>query len=438
MGTIIFQGDSVKGSIEEVFDIADKNLCCNTAYPVFKDEWKKYLSEQDIFADTHDISVYFHVPFCRQLCRFCEYTRFLAGNDDNESKYLVLLERQIRDFLSTHKIFSFQGCDIGGGTPTALSEKNLEKLLDIQLWMESEAADEKQYEKSIEFSFPTMSKEKCRMIGKAGFERASTGIQFSDRVLLKKNNRRNGSIARMKKTMDLLYDAGVKKINLDLMYGLPGQTDEEISATMRMIKILKPEHITIYETRFNRTMLEHSQINRELQFRQYSLLYQYITDLGYQGAFGANTFSRVGDLGVSSYLEKRMKYATPYKGFGISAQSMTDKGISYGNMKNEDMVHIQLPDRIFELYNYVLPSEEIAAKYVCIAMYHGKFILSTLKNILKRDPMDVFGDEIQYLESRNLILRNGDEVAVTASGFRYYGAIAALFWSDEQKRRLMR
>lgn len=78
MGTIIFQGDSVKGSIEEVFNIADKNLCCNTAYPVFKDEWKKYLSEQDIFADTHDISVYFHVPFCRQLCRFCEYTRFLA------------------------------------------------------------------------------------------------------------------------------------------------------------------------------------------------------------------------------------------------------------------------------------------------------------------------------------------------------------------------
>lgn len=59
---------------------------------------------------------------------------------------------------------------------------------------------------------------------------------------------------------------------------------------------------------------------------------------GYQGAFGANTFSRVGDLGVSSYLGKRMKYATPY----------------------------------------VLPSEEIAAKYVGIAMYHGNMLLEAL------------------------------------------------------------
>ena len=431
--------------MDKLFLAADRNINCNTAYPVFKKEFLTYESDCDVLEGVTELSYYIHIPFCSHLCRFCEYTRFPAGNKPQEDRYMELLEAQIRDFQKKHVIRKVYGLDIGGGTPSALDDENFERVLKLAgILLEGDAAGgivppikADGFEKSIEISFTTINPEKIRLIGQYGFKRVSAGIQSTSHVILKEQGREYNEVREMKAYMDALYAAGVEKINLDLMYAMPDQTDEEILSTLEAVALLMPQQVTVYEMRYNRMGKRPENIDRELQYHQYCILYQRLTDMGYEGRFGRNTFTRCKDPGVSSYIWYRMDQGIPYKGFGISAQSMGQKGISYGSLKNTDMRSIPGMDSIGTTSNYLLPEEELAAKYVSVAMYAGRFRLDVLSGILKKDSREYFAVELDYLLRKGYVTVDEDYVTVTEKGFRYYGAIAVLFWSKPQKRALL-
>lgn len=66
--------------IQKLFDLAYEDIMCNTSYPIKPDYFSEYRTTEDIMNNTTELSFYFHIPFCKQLCNFCEYTRFLSGN----------------------------------------------------------------------------------------------------------------------------------------------------------------------------------------------------------------------------------------------------------------------------------------------------------------------------------------------------------------------
>ncbi|MDO4189660.1 MAG: hypothetical protein Q4D29_11810, partial [Lachnospiraceae bacterium] len=152
--------------------------------------------------------------------------------------------------------------------------------------------------------------------------------------------------------------------------------------------------------RYNRAKNKPDSITRELQFKQYSIFYNRLVAMGYRGYFGKNTFTRCNDNGVSSYLWYRMDQGIPYKGFGISAQSMGNRGISYGSLKNIDTERLPEIASIGATANYCLPESEMAAKYVSIAMYNGRFRLDSLSKILGEDAEKAFSDELLYLTTK--------------------------------------
>lgn len=425
-------------NIEELFKIADNNLKVNTAYPIFKEPFKKYISNNDIFENIDKLSFYIHVPFCKQLCKFCEYTKFLAGNENSEEKYLILLNNQIENFINNHDIKKIYGFDIGGGTPTALSDKNFEKLINIHLDLENRYEKINDYEKSIEISFSTINDNKIDLIKNANFNRISVGMQSINKKLLDDNNRYYSQIEDILKIKEMIQNKNIEKLNIDLMYGLTNQNDDMLESTIEAIKIINPEQVTLYETRFNRNNMDYSKITRDLQYKQYSNLYNELIKLGYKGRFGKNTFTKKNDEGVSSYLKYRMTECIPYKGFGISAQSMSLQGLSYGIMKNTDLKHIPDLNEIKEGYNYSLPKSEIAAKYISIAMYNGSFNLNVLSEILQENAKKYFKEEFDYLFKNEYISEINNEIILTQKGFRYYGAICSLFWSNEQKEELLK
>lgn len=425
-------------NIEELFKIADNNLKVNTAYPIFKESFKKYISNNDIFENVDKLSFYIHVPFCKQLCKFCEYTKFLAGNENSEEKYLTLLNNQIENFINNHDIKKIYGFDIGGGTPTALSDKNFEKLINIHLDLENRYEKINDYEKSIEISFSTINDNKIDLIKNANFNRISVGMQSINKKLLDDNNRYYSQIEDILKIKEMIQNKNIEKLNIDLMYGLTNQNDDMLQSTIEAIKIINPEQVTLYETRFNRNNMDYSKITRDLQYEQYSKLYNELIKLGYKGRFGKNTFTKTNDEGVSSYLKYRMTECIPYKGFGISAQSMSLQGLSYGIMKNTDLKYIPDLNEIKEGYNYSLPKSEIAAKYISIAMYNGSFNLDVLNGILQENAKKYFKEEFDYLFKNEYISEINNEIILTQKGFRYYGAICSLFWSNEQKEELLK
>ena len=424
-------------SLRDLFNAADRNLNCNTAYPVYKREFIPFLKDTDLFENVHEFSLYIHVPFCRQFCSFCEYTKFLSGNLNDERLYLDALEAQTDEFLDLHQMDLLRGFDIGGGTPTALSDQSFGRLLQIQRAAEKRVRMSNDFEKSIECSFPTLTEEKIHMIGTAGFKRVSGGLQYVDKALEESMSRESDPAALIKEKISMLHKAGVDKVNLDIMYGMPGEREEALHNTLAAVIRIFPEQVTVYETRFNRTAMKHHGIDRERQYRQYCEIFEYLTAHGYKSRFGSNAFSMLEDDGVSSYIRGRMVDAVPYRGFGPSAQSMSDRGLSYETLKNTDQTRYPGDVDWTQRMIYELPPEEMAAKYVCIALYSGQFNIVTASRLLRDDFGKRYRDELDFLFSSGYAEFSGDYVRLTREGFRYYGAAAALFWSDRQKKKLL-
>ena len=426
-------------SINDFFRLCVNDINCNTSYPFKSEFFSEYRASGDIMEGVDELSFYYHIPFCSHLCSFCEYTRFLTGSAQQQKEYVDRLIRQSNRFIETHPIKKLYGLDIGGGTPTALDLRELDRLLDYTADISGKFSRAQSFEPSIEFSFSTIDKGKTESIASHGITRMSAGIQVFDKGLLESMNRADISLSKALKTAELIQNAGIKKLNIDIMYGFTAQTDIILKNTLYALKALHPQQITVYEMRYNRNDIEHNAIDRDYLFNQYSTLYYGIKELGYKGRFGQNTFSLYDDEGLSSYLYSRMYNATPYKGFGISAQSMSDKGITYNNLKKCKSRLIPDYDDIYEKDVYFLPPEELAAKYVCISLYSGRFSLTVLDRLLHCSAKEHFSNTFDYLIKNEYIKFENDDLCVLIeNGFRYYGAVGALFWSDSHKEKYLR
>ena len=422
--------------IDKLFRLAADDVCCNTSYPLSPEYFAEYRdADFDIMSGVGDLSFYLHVPFCRSLCRFCEYTRVRCGDEHQESHYVDLLEREIHAWVAQHDYGRMMGIDVGGGTPTAISDRNFTRVMCLAKELASVRCDEKM-EPSIEFSYSTINEMKLAAIADAGFTRGSTGLQLVDDDFLMEMDRESPGLAKMKFVNDLLREAGVVKINLDVMYGFEGQTPRDFESTIRAIELLRPEQVTLYETRYNMNTLPHVGVTRETNYSLYSFLYDRLSELGYMARFGQNAFSFMADEGVSSYLCRRMFDGTPYKGFGASAQSMSEKGLSYNALKGFDGDKFPRLEEISEKDIYRLPGEELVAKYVAVALYGGKFHLPVVSRLLGADACVHYAAELDYLIGGDYITVDAyGWCFVTRRGFREYGAIAALFWSNAHKRK---
>ena len=431
-------GDNKIQFIEKLFQLTSKDLLCNTSYPLNKSWFEKYKADIDIMDGENEMSFYFHIPFCKHLCSFCEYTKFISSGFEEEEKYIELIIKQYNEFWREHGTIELLGLDVGCGTPTALNLKAFEKFMLCLEQVRENHSCKNTIESSMEFSFSTYDRKKILLAAQCGFSRLSAGIQVYDRRMLRQNNREISSIKTIKNICEEIKQCGINKLNLDIMYGLPNESFDVIKNTIDAIELIMPEHVTLYETRYNLNQLDYIGLNRELLWKQYMYIYDRLLSIVYKGRLGQNTFSKYDDEGVSSYLYTRMFYGKPYKGFGISAQSMSRKGLSYNNLKLCKEKCMPQIEKIYEEDIYMLPTREIVAKYVCIALYSGRFNIKVVSDILQQDGMSVFKDEFDFLFNHKYVEIVDDYCILTSKGFPLYGAVASLFWSEEHKEKYIK
>lgn len=422
-------------TIEQTFLKRKDNPIYNTSYPIHPSDWAKYrINEPLSFESEEEISFYIHIPFCKQLCSFCEYTRMICPDETIQKQYISTIDKDVSTFVASHGMnMKLRGFDIGGGTPTALSESNLRLLLQTFKQVLDRIDTTPDFEPSIEGTFNTLTESKLKAIVDAGIHRLSLGIQSTSKDVLCKHNRSHSNIDAMLYWIDTAHAIGIKKINLDLMYGLKGQNEETIATDLRVIETLKPEQVALYELRTN--MIESKEIpDKDVLFSQYSKFYEGLTSMGYNARFGQNTFSKSAeDLGVSSYLRSRMMEGAAYKGFGISAQSMSKHGVSYNVGKsNHNIQPLISLESYNEEYVYKLPPIEIAAKYIAIGAYNGSFSIQHIKELLNATALP-FTEELDFLLSNQLVEIVNDRLYITKKGFHDYGATFSLLYTNIEK-----
>ena len=421
--------------IQRLFEQRKNNPLFNTSYPLSPGEWAKYSTSGTLSFDaSKPIAFYLHIPFCRQICSFCEYTKMCVPDTEKQRNYISTLIRDIERFVEKYPEWKFYGFDIGGGTPTALDSEVFSELMIWYKHFIGERTVTDRFEPSIEGTFDSMVSDyqgyhKSRLIAKAGIKRLSLGIQSTSNIVLKPLHRNPISCKEMAEAIEEWHRLGISKINLDLMYGLPGQTVENIRKDIEVIRMLNPEQVTVYEFRTNQLHASYKTDN-DTCFTQYCELYEGLIRLGYYGEFGRNTFSRdAHDMGLSSYLRPRMFDGWQYKGFGISAQSMSEYGVSYNMGKNESIGKLIDNHSYESIAYYNLPSNELLNKFIAISGYSGGFSISVAKRLFGEDFATRYNHILNFLINEKLATISSDRLQLTKSGFRHYGAILSLFYS---------
>lgn len=182
--------------------------------------------------------LYVHIPFCPKVCPYCSF--YKEASDRNKTRAFldaVLAEAEPRAAdLRPRTIF------FGGGTPTALSTSQLEFLIGgLRDRVDFSALEEF----TIEMNPATVSLEKARALRALGVNRVSMGVQSWDPALLETLGRVH-SAEQAERSYAILREAGFENVNLDLIFGVPGQTPEIWRASLKKTIALEPDHISAY------------------------------------------------------------------------------------------------------------------------------------------------------------------------------------------------
>jgi oxygen-independent coproporphyrinogen-3 oxidase len=184
--------------------------------------------------------LYIHIPFCPKVCPYCSF--YKEASDRNKTQafldaLLVELDRRLRDIACRPETVFF-----GGGTPSALTVKQLQYLL-TGLRERLDLSELKEW--TLEMNPATVSLEKAQMLRGLGINRVSMGVQSWHPAMLERLGRVH-SAEQAQRSFELLRKAGFTNLNLDFIFGVPGQSADIWEQTLEKTIQLNPEHISAY------------------------------------------------------------------------------------------------------------------------------------------------------------------------------------------------
>ncbi|KPL93101.1 oxygen-independent coproporphyrinogen III oxidase [Vibrio splendidus] len=207
----------------EAFTVADYDMAC-TQYP------------------ERPLSLYVHIPFCHKLCYYCGCNKVITRHSHKADEYLDVIEHEIRQRASLLNGRQVTQLHFGGGTPTFLTKTQITRLMMILREEFNFTADA---EISIEVDPREIELDVLDHLRNEGFNRLSIGVQDFNKEVQKLVNREQDEefiIAMVKRAKEL----GFRSTNLDLIYGLPKQTQALFAETLKQVLEMKPGRLSVF------------------------------------------------------------------------------------------------------------------------------------------------------------------------------------------------
>lgn len=180
-------------------------------------------------------SMYVHIPFCNRICTYCDFNKVLIKNQPVDEYITALISE-----LGSYEKQTLKTIYVGGGTPTALTVSQLDRLLKFMT---------EHFTVTDEFTFEAnpdeLTSEKLDVLHNYGVNRVSLGVQTFNNDLLKVLGRTH-NFDDIFNSINHLEKIGLTNYSLDLMYNLPGETFDDIDMSLKYISELKPKHISWY------------------------------------------------------------------------------------------------------------------------------------------------------------------------------------------------
>ena len=268
-------------------------------------------------------SVYIHIPFCNSICSYCDFCKLLY-NENIVDKYLDSLEKEIKDNYKNEIINTLY---IGGGTPSSLNIKELNKLFDIIKIFKIN----KKYEFTIEMNLSDINEEKLKLFKENGVNRISIGVESVNPKYFEFLNRKSNKNEVISKIE--LVKKYFNNFNIDLMYAFPNEEIKEVIDDLSFIISMNPTHISIYSL----IIEEHTKIfidkitpiDEELESKMYYNIIKELKKNGYNH-YEISNFAKEGFESVHNQVYWNNEH---YYGFGLGASGYISN-IRYTNTRS--------------------------------------------------------------------------------------------------------
>lgn len=191
------------------------------------------------------MGLYLHIPFCRKRCRFCYFRVYTNQNASAIERYVLALAKEV-GLLSQHRAVQnreLQFVYFGGGTPSYLSAKQLRFLRDE---LHRSISWDHAREVTFECEPGTLSLEKVQTLKEIGVTRVSLGVENFNDAILEENGRAHLS-PEIFRAYDWIQQVGFPQVNIDLIAGMIGETDENWAKCLEKVQAMSPDNITIYQ-----------------------------------------------------------------------------------------------------------------------------------------------------------------------------------------------
>lgn len=398
--------------------------------------YENILQNQD---SSRPLSLYFHLPFCRSACYFCGCNVVFTSKEDKKERYIQYLAKELeilcrfldtsRDVLQLH---------FGGGTPTFFDDKQLGRIIKlIKKYFQNFRSDA---EISCEIDPRFLTKEQLDVLTNGGFNRISYGVQDFDEDIQKIIHRIQ-PFELTKNKMIMAQDAGLKSINIDLIYGLPYQNLETFKKTLKLACELNPNRLAVFNyahvpwmkktmRKFDETTLPSP--HEKLNILKYTI--DFLTDNGYK-MIGMDHFAKPEDelftaiakgelhrnfqgyttkggadlvgIGLTSIGEGESHYVQNFK-----EMKLYEEAIDKGNLPVQRGIELDFDDRlrkavIMELMsNFKLNITAIEKSFKINFFNYFEEALASLEEFAREGLVSISEEGLQVNQTGTLLIRN--------------------------------
>lgn len=397
--------------------------------------------------NTDTYFLYMHIPFCAARCGFCNLFTLPDRRDDTHERYVDALERQAKQWAPLTSRRPYSRFAIGGGTPTLLNEVQLNRLFDIA--ENVMGLDPAHASISIETSPDTVNEGKLALLKERSVDRVSMGIQSfieAEAAAIYRPQKPK----EVERALEKLTRYDFPLLNLDLIYGLPGQTVESWLYSLERVLSYEPGEIFIYPlyTREN-TIVKPEDIQRQgpdIRMELYTVARETLKSRGYV-QYSMRRFAKES----SSHANKEL---LPYScqeegmvGLGCGARSYTSEvhyaskyGVSYKATQSIIADYVAAERYDVADYGIVLSREEQKRRFILKALLHREGL--TLDDYLQRFGSEVMTDYAWLsellTEGMAVIEQENDHqvLRLTEEGLGYSDAIGDWLISAEIREQM--
>ncbi|HHY68520.1 MAG TPA: radical SAM family heme chaperone HemW [Alicyclobacillus sp.] len=277
-------------------------------------------------------ALYLHVPFCARKCYYCDFNTYVARPEVWE-RFVQALVREIRALGRLYPDTVLETVYAGGGTPSLLSCRQWQQIFEALRGSFHIASDA---EISLEANPGTVDREKLHVLRELGVNRLSIGAQSFNRELLRRLGRSHGP-EEIVHSVELARSVGGFSLNLDLMFGIPGQSMEDWHQSLAAAVGLGPDHLSAYGLKveegtpysrwYDQGVLDLP--SEDLEAKMYTALMEFMDKAGYE-QYEISNFARPGARCRHNLVYWRNE---PYLAAGPGAHGYVD-GVRYAVVRN--------------------------------------------------------------------------------------------------------